>query len=866
MKTKLTFISILSILTLWTNKIYGQCDAQFIVKFPTVCQDEPVLIENSSTTTSGSPTYFWTFQGQEFTGETPEIYPLYDESTYGPNNVILYLTDGPCTDTDTFLVHVDRSPKINLQDTAICDTVNGTRLFGGYLANSNWEVNGNFVSDSYYYMAKEPGEYVLWGDNGVCTSYDTCQVHMGTIPQPDLGDDIEACGSTTIKLQNPPFLSYLWNTGETGDSITTDTSGIYSIGVTNNDCPGYDTIQVICHLLPTVQLPDDTTVVIGSTIPLTPNGVYAVQPITDASGIKFSGTKNVSTTNGFSLGIIIRPSEKSFNYYGGLISQGNGARVDSMNFIWFLKPDKTFELQLRNNKDSIILHSQSKIKAGSDYLLVATIDPLEGIKMYINGVLDTTTQDTITIQTHGSLNILRSFNEQYNPTLGHCSVRDAIATGAFIWNTPLNVSDIISWFNDVSLLPQEQELSFELWFKDNKGNTATNMINGEKGRIYDLKKWKANFPFSDQFNPYQQISWNTGLNDYGIEFQAESSNIVSVTVTDENLCESSDSIAINVEDSVSSTNNYVYIHYQDGTPVTQGRVKLWGFTNHHKILLTMVDIINGYANFGDLEAGAYALHIIGIPGYHSFFYENSHNIQGAHIIILYNDETMNLEIEIPRDPPLKRNKNDIVATVSGYLHYSSTGKGRGIWKSKSNSGDPIPYEVVELNQVTHSALNWNDSITWYQTFMSATTNEDGYFEITDIPLGEYILYPNMSQYDTIKVDPYAIEVTSTDTIFENMNYQVDTSSGTSYGTTNVEAKTISDGIEVYPNPAQDYITIDLGNNKIAEIKIYNILGKRIYQKKIINKTRINLSSYPRGFYLLKIKTEREKYSRKIILE
>jgi hypothetical protein len=56
--------------------------------------------------------------------------------------------------------------------------------------------------------------------------------------------------------------------------------------------------------------------------------------------------------------------------------------------------------------------------------------------------------------------------------------------------------------------------------------------------------------------------------------------------------------------------------------------------------------------------------------------------------------------------------------------------------------------------------------------------------------------------------------------------------------------------EIYPNPAFDFVNIKLTNDEYkAEIKLYNLSGQMIYEKKIKQNERLNLSNLNPGAYI-----------------
>ena len=66
---------------------------------------------------------------------------------------------------------------------------------------------------------------------------------------------------------------------------------------------------------------------------------------------------------------------------------------------------------------------------------------------------------------------------------------------------------------------------------------------------------------------------------------------------------------------------------------------------------------------------------------------------------------------------------------------------------------------------------------------------------------------------------------------------------------------ITSGFNIFPNPTNGVFTINT-NEKISEIFIVNVLGKRIYQNKNITKEtlNINISDQPNGIYVIQIIT------------
>ena len=72
---------------------------------------------------------------------------------------------------------------------------------------------------------------------------------------------------------------------------------------------------------------------------------------------------------------------------------------------------------------------------------------------------------------------------------------------------------------------------------------------------------------------------------------------------------------------------------------------------------------------------------------------------------------------------------------------------------------------------------------------------------------------------------------------------------------------------IYPNPTNGKFTVEL-DNQISEIKIFDILGNELYDQKLhAFKTEFDLSSQPKGIYLLKIYDPSNKVAiKKVIMQ
>mgnify|MGYP001413183844 CR=1 FL=1 len=75
------------------------------------------------------------------------------------------------------------------------------------------------------------------------------------------------------------------------------------------------------------------------------------------------------------------------------------------------------------------------------------------------------------------------------------------------------------------------------------------------------------------------------------------------------------------------------------------------------------------------------------------------------------------------------------------------------------------------------------------------------------------------------------------------------------------------GINVYPNPSNGEISIDIADINAYNLSVLDILGKEVYSAKINDsKFKINLSHLEKGVYLIELKNNLTKLSNEIIIQ
>ncbi len=83
----------------------------------------------------------------------------------------------------------------------------------------------------------------------------------------------------------------------------------------------------------------------------------------------------------------------------------------------------------------------------------------------------------------------------------------------------------------------------------------------------------------------------------------------------------------------------------------------------------------------------------------------------------------------------------------------------------------------------------------------------------------------------------------------------------------VSVEEMESDIEIYPNPARDFVKLSANSYQLSAIRIYNYLGILIEETEMnSDEVEINVSDYNPGIYFLNIQTEEFNVTKKIIVE
>ena len=87
-------------------------------------------------------------------------------------------------------------------------------------------------------------------------------------------------------------------------------------------------------------------------------------------------------------------------------------------------------------------------------------------------------------------------------------------------------------------------------------------------------------------------------------------------------------------------------------------------------------------------------------------------------------------------------------------------------------------------------------------------------------------------------------------------------------TMGVDVLGLNDNLSVYPNPSNGEFTINIGNETMSKIHVFDISGKLVFSDKIVNKTEnhtLNLSYLTNGIYILKLSNNEYTKQTKLVI-
>ncbi|MGN6491790.1 MAG: PKD domain-containing protein [Agriterribacter sp.] len=285
-------------------------DAAFSATQTTTCGIFNVQFTDMSVINCGSlKSYSWDFGDGTTAVHTPpnssQKNPLHTYASTGSYTAILIVTtNSNKADTFTQVINVTGSgPSVNLgADRTICSGNSTTLDAGNAGATYEWSTGANTQTIN----VTTAGTYFVKVTNGACSASDTITVNVSaTPPVVNLGPDRNICTGTSTTLDaGNAGATYLWSTGATTQTISVNSSGTYSVTVSNGSCNSAGSINItVSGVPPSVNLGADRTICLGSSVTLDAGNAgstyeWSTGATTQTINVSTSGNYAVTVRNG----------------------------------------------------------------------------------------------------------------------------------------------------------------------------------------------------------------------------------------------------------------------------------------------------------------------------------------------------------------------------------------------------------------------------------------------------------------------------------------------------------------------------------------------------------------------------------------
>lgn len=201
------------------------------------------------------------------TGDTTFNITVQNEGVYS----VEAIDDNGCINSDSLILKTNKLPNVHIgNDTTICEG-ESIELFAEtsapeYLWNTEQTTQAIIVNTDNFYSIEVT-------DSMGCVGIDSMKLSVRELPAVNLGNDTTICEGKYISLKAYNLgASYLWNTRETGHSLTVFDAGTYSVLVSDDiGCTKGDTIEIMVRKVPDVDIGDDTLICSNESLTLQAN-------------------------------------------------------------------------------------------------------------------------------------------------------------------------------------------------------------------------------------------------------------------------------------------------------------------------------------------------------------------------------------------------------------------------------------------------------------------------------------------------------------------------------------------------------------------------------------------------------------------
>ena len=333
------------------------------------CEQETLIIQNNSSPVD--VTFAWHFDDDT---ESNLVIPVKSFAEDGQHTISLAVTSNTNGCVASLSKNVTVNPLPDVDFGGQINTCGGSILLDGFNPGStyNWfdPLNGNLpLSTSQQYLVSSDGSIGLEVINSFgCNKTDIATVALNTSIVVDLGSDRSACDLEILDAGYFPGGQYVWSDATTARTLGANSSGIYSVNVTDqNGCVGTSSVVLQVNQTPVLRLGGDQVACDGSLLLLdagTGSGytyLWSTGSTASSIAVNNSGNYGVTVSNAQcnisqSVAVTVQPSPIA-DFAGQNVCSGNSVSFSNasqsaggaLTYLWNLG-DGTFSSQTNTSK------------------------------------------------------------------------------------------------------------------------------------------------------------------------------------------------------------------------------------------------------------------------------------------------------------------------------------------------------------------------------------------------------------------------------------------------------------------------------------------------------------------------------------
>lgn len=269
------------------------CETNFVAEDTLhMCQGDTLLISGSNITTES----WWSDDAFDLVNSSSiKVSPSNSRAVYYIGSSEIY--------KDSIIVFVHERPEVELrEDTTICS---GDKLT--LTANNTGTYNWSSTETSSEIEIDQAGIHRLEITNVFgCTGVDSMELWVQELPIVNLGNDTAICKEQSIVFDSKnEDLEHLWSNGKATGQITVENSGVYSVTLTDTfGCIQSDTVELLVHNLPVLDLGNDTSICEGKSMILSTGNIefthlWNTLDTSSSISVDSSGNYDVLVTDSF---------------------------------------------------------------------------------------------------------------------------------------------------------------------------------------------------------------------------------------------------------------------------------------------------------------------------------------------------------------------------------------------------------------------------------------------------------------------------------------------------------------------------------------------------------------------------------------